>query len=99
MKDDDVDVAHKHDRASRPSRYRKGCCSRRHLCPRHAEIARRYRKPRLSFDEHRVNDIDTVIARKFDGVLPANEKGAAYVFALANYMIEPATKLIDAKRL
>jgi hypothetical protein len=85
----------------RKSRYRNGCCSARNLCPRHAEIARRYRsrKPRPTFEDHRVDDIEIVVQRKYDDVLPNNTLGQKFVFALANYMIDPSTKLVDANRL
>jgi hypothetical protein len=82
----------------RRGRYRNGCCSARNLCPRHAEIARRYRKPRPTFEECRVDDIQIVIELKYDGVLPNDDIGRKFVFALANYMIEPTTKQVDANR-
>jgi hypothetical protein len=64
----------------------------RHLCRAHAKIARKYRRP-FSFRDRRVEEIECVAFGLYDGdILPNDEKGRRFVFALANHLGE-ATRI------
>jgi hypothetical protein len=77
-------------RAPYDANYRNGCCSARHLCPAHREIARRYKRKRKPFvyADKRIEDIERVMCGLYGDILPDDDAGRRFVFALANHMDE-----------
>jgi hypothetical protein len=70
--------------------YRNGCCSPRHLCPAHREIARHYKRKRKPFmyADKRIEEIEPVMFGRYGEVLPDDEMGRRFVTVLANHMGE-----------
>jgi hypothetical protein len=82
---------------SNPRRFRNGCCSARHLCPRHGAIALHYRQKRravmeklgrtpYAFEDNRANDLIALVHDLHGPVLPSTPGVYAQVFAIANYL-------------
>jgi hypothetical protein len=54
------------------SHFKNGCCSARHLCPRHRAIADRYRRKRKHFDYNtkRLDELERLAKHRYGGTLP-----------------------------
>jgi hypothetical protein len=72
------------------SHFKNGCCSARHLCPRHREIARRYgREHRFNLDSERLDELHRLARARYGGTLPDNADGRRFAFVLAHVVGEP----------
>jgi hypothetical protein len=73
------------------SGYRNGCCSARNPCPKHREIARRYRRNAMPFvlDVDRFEELIRLAHDRHGDMLPDDEQGRLFAFVMAHHLGEP----------
>jgi hypothetical protein len=72
--------------------FRNGCCSARHPCPAHREIAHRYRAgSRFVFDlnSERRDELIHLAHARYGDALPDNDEGERFACVMAHHISEP----------